>query len=132
MLFEFENTNAKSSNNKSTLANLDEGFLKGNMFTNLYEPYKNYAVQKLTPKTEKDLLLYNIYKLSFAINDLNLYLDINPDDQAMYNIFKNYVNAYNSCLDEYEKKYNIIELNNDDKNNYTWYKNPWPWEDTYV
>ena len=56
MLFEIEDT--RKSN--TTLFNVDEGFIKGNMFTNLYDKYKHYEPKKLLPTTEKDLLLYNI------------------------------------------------------------------------
>lgn len=127
------NTNSVNTKNNSTsLFDLDEGFLKGNMFKDLYEPYKNYNVRKIVPKNEKELLLYNIYKLCFAINDLNLYLDINPNDQVMYDTFKKYTESYNKLVCEYEEKYGVLNLNGDISTNYSWYKNPWPWEGTYV
>lgn len=131
MLFEFDNI-ITTQKKDSSLYSVDEGFLKGNLFKNLYDPYKKYEVKKLIPKTEKELLEYNIYKLGFAINDLNLYLDINPHDKEMYELFKNYIEQYKKCLCEYEKKYQVLELTDDTYEKYTWISNPWPWEVPYV
>lgn len=127
MLFEF-NEIMSTPKKDNTLYSLDEGFLKGNLFKNLYDPYKNYEIKKIIPRTEEELLEYNIYKLCFAINDLNLYLDINPNDKEMYELFKKYVEQYKKYLHEYEMKHHVIELTDDTLGKYTWINNPWPWE----
>ena len=91
MLFEIEDI--RKNNN---LFNIDEGFNKGNMFKDLYDPYKNYEVKKIIPTTEKDLLLYNLYKYSFAINDLKINvtkdsdLDIEIDLKEVDNRLKDF------------------------------------------
>ncbi len=126
MLFEFE-TNIYDSK-KNDLYDVTEGFTKGNMFANLYDPYKNYQPKEIKPCNEKEALLANIYKLCFAINDLNLYLDINSNNQEMYETFKKYIMMYERCLEEYESKYQVLELTHDVYGKYTWIKNPWPWE----
>ena len=127
MLFEF-NEIMSTPKKDNTLSSLDEGFLKGNLFKNLYDPYKNYEIKKIIPRTEEELLEYNIYKLCFAINDLNLYLDINPNDKEMYELFKKYVEQYKKYLHEYEMKHHVIELTDDTLGKYTWIDSPWPWE----
>ena len=77
---------------KSTkLVSVDEGFLRGNMFADLYKPYKNYTYKKINPKNRKEELLLEIMELSFAINDLNLYLDLHPDDTRLLEKFNAYV-----------------------------------------
>ena len=128
MLFEIEDT--RKSN--TTLFNVDEGFIKGNMFTNLYDKYKHYEPKKLLPTTEKDLLLYNIYKLSFAINDLNLYLDINPNDTNMYETFKKIISEYKMHIKKYEDTYGPLTICEDTYNKYSWLNVKMPWEDNYV
>ena len=127
MLFEIEDI--RKNNN---LFNIDEGFNKGNMFKDLYDPYKNYEVKKIIPTTEKDLLLYNLYKYSFAINDLNLYLDLNPNDQNIYEEFKEYINKYNKTLEQFENTYGPITICDDNFKKYSWLKTKMPWEDKYV
>ena len=95
------------------------GFLKGNMFKSLYKPYKNYNFKKLN-------LLYKIMMYSFALNDLNLYLDIHQDDKDIFNIFKSYSEKLNMLTKEYVDKYNALTAC-DITNDYN-YPNDFPWE----
>ena len=63
----------QSKDNK--LVDAKEGFLRGNMFRDLYDPYKNMRCKELKPTTEREALLYKVMEMDFAVNDLNLYLD---------------------------------------------------------
>lgn len=130
MLFEFE-TGIFNANNNPDVYDINEGFTKGNMFPSLYDPYKNYQPKTIVPRTERELLLDKIYKLCFALNDLNLYLDIHTDDQTAYNLFKKYAENYNKLVADYESKYQVLNLSHDTYGKYTWINNPWPWEGNY-
>ena len=101
------------------------------MYECLYSSYKKYEPREIKAKNEREMLFLNILKLSFAINDLNLYLDIHPDDEKTYELFKKYCVLYQQCLTEYESKYQVLELFHDIYGKYTWYKG-FPWEDKYV
>ena len=127
MLFDFESDFEKKA---CSLLEIDEGFLRGNMFADLYEPYKNYRPKELKPKTEREALLYTIIKICFAINDLNLYLDIYPDDRKAINLFNQYRKQKEGLMEEYESKYGPIVLNSDSLNKYPWAWDdmPWPWD----
>lgn len=105
-----------------------EGFLRGNMFKDEYMPYKNLTYFKLNPKSEEEKLLYNIMALSFAINDLNLYLDLNPDDKEIFNLFKKYVKEEEKLTEEYESKFGPLTLKGDAGMKYDWLCSPWPWD----
>ena len=105
-----------------------EGFLKGNMFLDMYEPYKGMTYIPLKPKNEREELMYKIMEIDFAINDLNLYLDLNPEDNTMYEKFKMYVKECMGLKDEYSKKYGPLTLDQVDSKEYKWEDNPWPWE----
>lgn len=104
-----------------------EGFLKGNMFKNEYEPYKNYKYANLVPKTEKEARLFNVMQYSFAINDLNLYLDLHPDDQKVFQLFKRYIEEERKAKEEYERNYGPLVLNANNIARYEWISE-WPWE----
>ena len=123
MLFEFED-----ERNISNLYNIDEGFTKGNMFKNLYDPYKDYEAKKIIPTTQHDLLLYNLHKYSFAINDLNLYLDLNPNDTKMYEMLKKYIKEYNKAVEQYEALNGPLTICDDTYKEFSWLKTPTPWE----
>lgn len=105
-----------------------EGFLRGNMFREEYVPYKNLTYFKLNPSSEKEKMLYNIMALSFAINDLNLYLDLHPDKKEVFSLFKKYVNEKEKLCDEYEKAYGPLEITGTTGSKYDWIDSPWPWD----
>ena len=94
------NVDSINFNRDNTLYDPNEGFNKGNMFKNLYSKYKNY-VYNLKVNNPKDELLYKIQMYSFALKDLNLYLDVYPEDRNMLKIFQ----EYKSKLEEYKNKY---------------------------
>lgn len=127
MLFEFD-TNIFNIDRETEIYDPKEGLTKGNMFPKLYNQYKDYKPATFVPKNEREALLDKIYMLCFAINDLNLYLDTHPNDEAAYNLFKKYCLMYEKCVNEYENKYQVLEVTHDTKGRYTWTQNPWPWE----
>lgn len=105
-----------------------EGFLRGNMFKDEYLPYKNLTYFKLSPCSEKDAYLLKIMALSFAVNDLNLYLDLHPDDRFVFEKFKKYGEELKNLSKEYAKVYGPLELTQTKGNKYDWLDSPWPWD----
>lgn len=105
-----------------------EGLILGNMFSDEYKPYKNYRPSEIKINSEKERELLKIRELSFAVNDLNLKLDLEPNNDKLYKLFKMYAGELEMCISKYNKKYNPLEVCDDIKDNYTWYKGPWPWE----
>lgn len=115
----------------SDLTSIADGFSKGNMFNNLYDPYKNYKYERVVANNKQEELLLEIMALSFAINDLNLYLDLHPTDEQMLKKFKEL--AEKSCAKEmeYVKTYGSLEvIDNNSLSKFNWINNPWPWENT--
>ena len=105
-----------------------EGYLKGNLFSNLYSEYKNYRPQKLMARNEQEKLLYELESISFAAHELNLYLDLHPNDTSLLMLFKDYEEKCKKLTSEYENKYgplSVSEVNSTKE--FTWVKN-WPWE----
>ncbi len=128
--------NFQNSYNPKKYYDVNEGFLKGNMFVKEYKPYKNYQIKSLKTTSEQDGLLKKLMAYNFAFNDLNLYLDIYPEDKEALELFKKYVEEYKKLRKEYASMYGPISLMQDKYENYEWLKNPWPWEkiggDMYV
>lgn len=122
----FENVIFNRHNDK--LFNAEEGFNKGNMFEGIYDKYKNYSY-KLRVNNKKDELLYKIQMYSFAVKDLNLYLDLHPTETRALKLF----NEYNKELERLKKEYNtmyspLCVSDVDSNNKWTWINNPWPWD----
>ena len=115
-------------NREEKLVSSELGYLRGNMFLKEYVPYKNYQVSKLEAKTNEEALLLKLSQMEFALNDLSLYLDLHPNDTAVFNKFREYTNEYKRYLNEFEKTYRPLCLSSINKDSYEYYKNPWPWD----
>ena len=114
----------------SNILDPTEGFIKGNMFGNLYSPYRNYKPGNLNPKNEKEALLMSVQQYNFVLMDLKLYLDVFPDDKNVINLYKQSLKIFHDIKDDYEKKYGPLDSKSmyviDE--NWKWDNSPWPWE----
>ena len=113
-----------------SLSNLEVGFEKGNIFKELYEPYKNYQPKNIRPKTEQEEIFLRIEVLAFAMHEINLYLSVYPDDMKMIGKYHELQGEYAHALKHYEAKYMPIECNSEymTTSPYTWTETPWPWD----
>ena len=123
---QYPNINYPSNLN---LFNPYEGYLKGNAFKDEYQPYKDYKVAKLNINSEKEEMLIAIGESSFMMHDLNLYLDVHPDDRDALNKFSMYREKTNALINNYERKYGPICIKGDISNRvpFAWQENNWPW-----
>ena len=130
---EFNTTfNSYDKVDTTNLTNPKEGFLRGNLFNNLYDPYKDYKYGMLNPTNKKEELLFNILMHKFALIELNLYLDTHPNNQEMIKLYNNYLMEEKKLCKEYERNYGplTVDSENLDTNSWNWIKSPWPWEGT--
>lgn len=106
------------------------GFIRGNMFPELYNSYKLNKPLEITPMNEQAELLTYVDALTFAMIDLNLYLDIYPNDREALELFNQYRMQADEYTKKYESKYGPLELTSNSLNTFPWaWDNaPWPWE----
>ena len=131
--FYFDGNNLRNYQNNyqnDNLFNPYEGLIRGNLFKNIYDPYKNEKPYAIKPMNNQAKMLTDIDSLEFAIIDLNLYLDVYPDDKYAIELFNKYRSEQNELLHNYQNEYGPILLNSDALNNMPWMWNnkPWPWE----
>lgn len=125
----FRNTTPSMMNTQPSLYTPKEGYDKGNLFTNLYNQYKDYKPTKLNPTNEKQALLLELSQYSFAAHELNLYLDLFPNDITILTLFNDYQKKANDLTKEYENKYGPLTISSDNlSSEFLWKKQPWPWE----
>lgn len=127
------NLNFNNFNNMDNALNLYEpleGYLRGNMFKNLYDPYKNYRPQRIKINSEQEELLASIGEYSFAAHEMNLYLDVNPNNQNALNLFNKYRSQADELIKKYERKYGPLNVNAEGltKIPFGWEASSWPWE----
>lgn len=126
------NTMDTIDKNNPNLVDPKEGFLRGNLFANLYDPYKNYKYGMLKATNEREELLYSILMYKFALKDLNLYLDNYPNNSQMINLYNKYLTEEKKLCNQYEMKYGPLTVDSENLGNtsWKWIKSPWPWEGT--
>ena len=88
-------------NMNNNLANPKVALDRGNLFNNLYDPYRNYKYRELKASNRKEELLLNILKYNFALIELGLYLDLNPMDRNMLTLYNQYLDEKKKLCDEF-------------------------------
>lgn len=126
--FEIPGSDFKLEIDRNKFVIPSEGFQRGNMMRDEYVPYRNYNSIPLVPTNEQEKKMYEVMKYDFAIVDLNLYLDMHPEDMEAYRLFQNYVEEEKKARKEYNEQYGPILLTNAKYRNYEWLENPWPWD----
>ena len=128
-LYQPNNTNVKGYN-KEEKPNINyflaiDGFSNGNMDSTLYDQFENYVPRKQNQNDIRvALLAYN-----FALIDLQLYLDVNPNDVVTKELFDKYLIAFNDTLQKYEAMYGALTIGSTSNlgSGYSWQKS-WPFE----
>ena len=129
------NTNNKMPNNFTTMNNnmpdiltAKEGFLRGNMFKNEYKPYKNLTYINIKPTSDREAKLFNVMQYSFAINDMNLYLDLHPEDTKAMRLFEEFCREAKEAKKEYMMTYGPLTVTKTKGDKFDWIDSPWPWD----
>lgn len=116
--------------NPDSLYNSYNGFIRGNMFPDLYNSYKLKAPIEIKPENEQADMLTYLDGLTFALIDINLYLDTHPMDKDMISLYNRFLNEYNLVMRDYEKMYGPLTTNSESLkgDSWSWNDSPWPWE----
>jgi spore coat protein JB len=126
--FEIPGNDFKLEIERNRFVNPKEGFQRGNMMSYEYEPYKNYSDLKLIPKCDREQKLLKVMEYAFAVTDLNLYLDLHPEDKEAYALFQQYIDEGKRAAREFTSVYGPIVMTDAGYKNYEWDNNPWPWD----
>ena len=127
---QYKDYNKMNMTNQNSLYDPYNGLIRGNLFRNLYDPYKSGEPYEIKPMNAQAQQLTNIDALSFAMVDLGLFLDVNPNNQDGIKLFNQYREEKEKLTKDYESKYGPITLDSDSLNSYPWSWNdmPWPWD----
>lgn len=106
------------------------GFIRGNMFPDLYNQYDMNEPLEVEPMNEQAQLLTYYDALCFAALDMNLYLDNYPNNRQMIDLFNQYRVEADRVKKQYENTYGPLFTNSEANASYPWAWNqsPWPWE----
>lgn len=76
-------------------------------------------------------LLREINEVSFAVNDILLYLDTHPCDENALEYFRKMSEKRRELMKEYAKAYGPLIVDDavySDSSTWQWMEQPWPWE----
>ncbi|WP_167957311.1 spore coat protein CotJB [Anaerosporobacter faecicola] len=76
---------------------------------------------------EKELL-QKIQSVSFAMDDVRLYLDTHPEDFAAYEYYDAYKRIRTKALNQYNRYFDPLDPYSIRKQEWSWNTKPWPWE----
>lgn len=124
----FNKCNYNQQINPNEVYDVYGGFIRGNMFPDLYNNFKNTKPFEIRPINEQAELLTYLDAYRFAAHDINLYLDNNPSDRDMINLFTEYTNKAKQIQNEYEQKYGPLVVGASTTYPWAWNNSPWPWE----
>ena len=82
-------------------------------------------------RRSKAQLMQLINEVSFAVNDILLYLDTHPDDEKALAFFEDVSDRRNQLLAEYAKDYGPLTVDTASKTcetSWKWSQQPFPWE----
>lgn len=102
----------------------EKGIVRGTLFPGLDLPFMGMINKNELPVTP----LTELQVLSFAIQELALYLDTHRDDQEALEIYRGYQKLYNQGRSAYEKMCGPLNHMTYSEGEYKWLNDPWPWE----
>ena len=125
-----ESVNDDNATRVVSLYSPEEGYIKGNLFPELYDEYKDYKPIVVKANDEQSMMLFQVGEYAFAAHELNLYLDLHPDDESVLRLFNDYRVKSKELMDQYENKYGPITLtsNSLDASPFLWEAYAWPFE----
>ncbi len=125
------NYNYYMNNDDFKLFSPEQGYNLGNMFQNLYDQYKNYRPEPLKASNNKEKSYLELSRISFAMHEMNLYLDIHPEDKKVLKLFNDYRKMFVELQKDYEEKYGPLTVCSEslEKSPFMWEKDAWPWEE---
>lgn len=131
-------TDANKVNQPSQMTNKSfaepyTAFIRGNLFNNLYDQYKNYKPAEINPTNEKDYALLLVQVYDFCAHELTLYLDNYPNDATAIKLRDEYSKAAREAINQYETKYGPLSLASTTLGAvpWAWDTTVWPWEGNY-
>lgn len=80
-------------------------------------------------KVGREALFQFINEVSFAIDDIVLFLDTHPNNREALRYYEEYKKLRQQAVNEYTRLYGPLQKDEViSSNGWTWGQGPWPWE----
>ena len=78
--------------------------------------------------TNGERLLHDVQVYGFAMGELILYLDTNPDDENALRAYDMFSQKYATAVAEYSRDYGALSGGSvNTSKGWSWVDDPWPW-----
>lgn len=77
---------------------------------------------------DRNALLKKIREYCFALKELELFLDTHPNCEKALKLFNSYKKKKAAAVDEYNKKFGVLQSIQSSDTKWNWIEGPWPWE----
>lgn len=101
-----------------------KALVRGTLYPGLDLPFMGMQNDSLAP----DTMLTQLQSLSFAIDELALYLDTHRDDTQALELYQQYQQLYDSAKEKYSSLCGPLTHLTPTDGTYRWLDDPWPWE----
>ena len=106
-----------------------EAMMLGNLFKDLYMTYNGFSNFYIQPKTQRDILMLEVQTSTFVAHEINLYLDMYPNNQRMIDLFHEASKKLNEAIKAYEAEFGPLTVDHSDSAApFEWINGPWPWD----
>ena len=81
-------------------------------------------------RPDRNELMHRINVISFAVDDVALFLNTHPDDCRAQKYFEEWNEQRQQALREYAENYGPLTLDSacSDADCWSWINDPWPWQ----
>ena len=102
-----------------------KGLVRGTLFPGLDLPFMG----KVNPDDLPVTPMHELQAMSFALNELGLYLDTHKEDKEAAEMYQSYSQLYKKALKTYTETYGpLFQWDAADTGSYQWLRDPWPWD----
>ena len=102
----------------------EEALARGTLFPGLDLPFMNIVNEKVPDMPTAELMA-----IAFAVDELELYLDTHSNDKEAFELYQSFLALQKEARERYIARYGVItQCDQLGAEQYTWLKDPWPWE----
>lgn len=115
--------------NQMNLFQPQEAFMLGNLFKDLYMSYNGFSNYCLQPMNQRQKALLEVQINGFIAHEINLYLDMHPNDQKMIQMYHEYTQRAVKATEAFERQFGPLTVSSSSTEcPFQWIQGPWPWE----
>lgn len=115
--------NAIQQEKNPKLFDPQEAIMLGNLFKDLYMTYNGFSNYCLQPHNRRQQALLEVQMYGFVAHEINLYLDMHPNNQRMVELYTEYAKKAKEATAAYEKEFGPLSVQDTpNKTPFEWFK----------